>query len=387
MKILAIVQTIDMKYRLGTTPAWWGLMKALNQEGNEVVLSAYLGAPIETPWWDILPNPCELESMIFNYYLNKSGKREVGSRKNIISKLSGVMIDGYVKPKWKKFLLQAVENEKPDAVFITTIPLNHISGIASEIRAKFNIPVIFYDGDLPMSLPDYTAEGAFKFSMYDGNVDLGEYDLFLSCSRGVLTRLSEMGAKNVSCLYYATDTDVFKPIALDKEYDVFYYGHRSRGKEEQMDWMIKEPSLEMPNKKFLVAGQEYNANMGNAICMKSMSLPKWNIYCCKSKVNLNITKNIDRKTPMSSSARPFELAAMGCCMVSDAYLGIEEWFEECKEIIIVHNKEQAIKTYERLLEDKSGFREYMGNCARQRVLDEHTWRHRARKLIKLIRSL
>jgi len=37
MKILVICSTLDLKYKLGCTPSWWQLLKALHETGNEVI--------------------------------------------------------------------------------------------------------------------------------------------------------------------------------------------------------------------------------------------------------------------------------------------------------------------------------------------------------------
>jgi spore maturation protein CgeB len=85
----------------------------------------------------------------------------------------------------------------------------------------------------------------------------------------------------------------------------------------------------------------------------------------------------------SSTARPFELAALGCAMVSNPYLGIEEWFEPDREILVVHNADEAVATYRELLASRSRRRE-LGAAARARLLAEHTYCHRAQQLIRLL---
>jgi spore maturation protein CgeB len=85
----------------------------------------------------------------------------------------------------------------------------------------------------------------------------------------------------------------------------------------------------------------------------------------------------------SSSCRPFELAAAGAAIVANPYNGIERWFEPGSELILVEDAEQATQAYRDLLADP-GQAEDMGRRARERVLDEHTYRHRARQLLELL---
>jgi spore maturation protein CgeB len=85
----------------------------------------------------------------------------------------------------------------------------------------------------------------------------------------------------------------------------------------------------------------------------------------------------------SSSCRPFELAATGAAIVSNPYAGVERWFEPGSELLVVADAEEAVDAYRLLLDDPAQA-EGLGRRARERVLDEHTYRHRARRLLDLI---
>jgi len=87
----------------------------------------------------------------------------------------------------------------------------------------------------------------------------------------------------------------------------------------------------------------------------------------------------------SSSSRPFELGALGACIVANPYLGIEEWFEPEKELIVVNSAEEAIERYQYLLGNDRE-RIAIGGAARQRVLKQHTFRHRAQELMDIFKD-
>jgi spore maturation protein CgeB len=272
-------------------------------------------------------------------------------------------------------------------VFIYQVPLNHLNGIASNIQREFAIPVIYWDGDMPSSLPEYADGKSFRFSMYPG-ANINEYALYLTNSKGCIGKLHELGARKVDTLYYAADPDIFSRIDIDKSIDVFYYGHRNIGKEKQFDYMITEPSRLMPDKKFCIGGQDsvhHNTVNFDGALIPKLTLSQWRTVCNQSKINLNITKETDSFIYASSSARPFELAAMGCCIVSDMYSGITEWFTG-SDLIVVDSLEKAIDTYSYLLTNKYE-QVKMGISARNRILIQHTYRHRAEQLINMIRSL
>ena len=76
---------------------------------------------------------------------------------------------------------------------------------------------------------------------------------------------------------------------------------------------------------------------------------------------------------------------MGCCIVANPYLGIETWFEPGKEVFVVHSADEAVDRYRYLLTHDSE-RQAAGQAARERVLKEHTFQHRARQLVDIIES-
>jgi spore maturation protein CgeB len=87
--------------------------------------------------------------------------------------------------------------------------------------------------------------------------------------------------------------------------------------------------------------------------------------------------------PGSSTCRPFELAAAGAAIVSNPHAGIERWFEPGSELIVVEDADQALAAYQELLGDPAQA-EAMGARARERALDEHTYAHRARRVLDLL---
>ncbi len=386
MKLLIACSTMDLKYRMGATPAWWQLFKALHEVGNEVITTPYLGRPAESLWWRTYPNPCAWESILFNSLLDRGQVRAVGNG-GMFSSLSLTAIRKFIRPRWEKHILKILDREGDiGAILFFNVPLNHITGIPTTIKKTCDLPILYYDGDLPTSLPDYADTRSFKFSYYS-DADLAEYDVLLSSSKGAVPMLEGMGARSVDALYYGVDPDLYSPLQMQQDIDVFYYGHRSSQKVKQMNFMITEPSKALPVLHFMVGGRDYQkVELGRANTCGTLSISTWRTYCCRSKINLNITKEFDAQVYATSSARPFELASLGCCVVSDPYSGLDEWFETGKEMFVAHNAEEAIETY-RMLLSSEGLRRKTGELARNRVLKEHTYKHRAMQLLDIIRKI
>jgi spore maturation protein CgeB len=77
------------------------------------------------------------------------------------------------------------------------------------------------------------------------------------------------------------------------------------------------------------------------------------------------------------------LASCAAAIVANPYEGIERWFEPGHELLVVHDADEAVAAYRDLLDDPAQAEE-LGRRARERVLDEHTYRHRARRLLELV---
>ena len=140
----------------------------------------------------------------------------------------------------------------------------------------------------------------------------------------------------------------------------------------------------MAGSRFAVRGTGLG-DLGAAQQLPYLSFSKLREYVCRSKINLCITRGAHASVYASSSSRPFELGALGACIVANPYLGIEEWFEPEKELIVVNSAEEAIERYKHLLSNDRE-RSAIGSAARQRVLKQHTFRHRARELMRIVKS-
>src|SRR6476659_9581259 len=165
-KILAVASAVDLDFRYGCTPAWWQLWKGLCEEGVELIVTPYRGRPIESPWWRTAPNPTYVEGESF------------ARARGVVAKLKG---DAY---------LRRAEDNPEDGLgdrmtreviwrWVTRRWQKHLESlIPSALRRKYGIPVVFYDGDVPMSLPEFGGMDT-GFNWYP-EADPSEYDLLIS---------------------------------------------------------------------------------------------------------------------------------------------------------------------------------------------------------------
>ncbi|MFL5965384.1 MAG: glycosyltransferase [Gaiellaceae bacterium] len=390
-KILAVASAADLDFRYGCTPAWWQIWKGLYEAGADLIVTPYRGRAIESPWWRTAPNPLYREA---EAYASARGlaarlrgdtllrRDEENPADTVADRLTREAIWRYVTPRWQRHLERVIERERDvAAVLVFTVPMAHLRGIPTRIRERYGIPVVFYDGDVPMSLPEFGGMDT-GFNYYHG-ADPSEYDLVLSNSEGGLDRLRELGARRAEAVFWAADPELFAPAPVDKEYDVFFYGYGDKFRREWMRALIGEPSREPDAIDFALGGDDFRGDVGNARLIGDVPFNVFSQAISRARINLNITRRSHATVYASSTCRPFELAAAGAAIVSSPHDGIERWFEPGSEIRVVSTAAEAVAAYRELLADPAAA-EGMGRRARERVLDEHTYAHRARRILELL---
>ena len=390
MKLLVAASAVDLDFRYGCTPAWWQLWKGLYEEGVDLVVTPYRGRAVESPWWRTAPNPTFVEGESFarardvvarlkgDSYLRRA---EDNPEDGLGERMTREVIWRWVTPRWRRHLDALVRDERPDALVVFTVPMAHLRGIPSYLRERYGLPIVFYDGDVPMSLPEFGGMDT-GFNWYH-QADPSEYDLVVSNSEGGLERLRELGARRAEAVFWGADPDFFAPRDVEKQMDVFFYGYGDKFRREWMQTLVGEPSRALPDVDFALGGRDFQGDVGNARMTGDVPFNAFAGAISAARVNLCITRRSHATVYASSSCRPFELASAGAAIVANPYNGIERWFEPGAEIVIVEDAQQAIDAYRDLLADPAQAEE-LGRRARERVLDEHTYRHRARRLLELI---
>jgi hypothetical protein len=393
MKLLVVASSLDLQQPFSSTPSWWQLLKGLYENGVDLVVTTYQGPAIETLWWRAVPNPVKTQGDVFKL-VRDTARKIAGPPKQVqveapeeekpesaSERLIRQMAQTTIAPRWRSYLDDLLTQQPDiDAVLFLTIPMNHVTGVAAHLIATHRKPVFYHDGDLPASLPQFKGF-ASGFRIYQG-ADPGEYTAVLGNSVGALEHVKALGAKNVHTLQYAADPEVWAPLPVEQDLDAFFYGHGAEYREDWLHAMLAEPSVALPDRRFAVRGTRLG-DLGNTELLPYLSFSKLREYACRSKLNLVITRQAHASVFASSNSRPFELAALGACMVSSYYNGLEEWFEPDKEVVILDSQAEATERIQWLLEHDTE-RQQIGQAARARFLKEHTYKHRARELMDII---
>ena len=152
-----------------------------------------------------------------------------------------------------------------DAVVVFGVPMSHFRGLPNGCGSGSPIPVVFYDGDVPMSLPEYGGMDT-GFNNYHG-ADPGEYDLVVCNSEGGLGRLRELGARRAEAIFWGADPELFRPLPVEKTTDVYFYGYGEKFRAEWIEsWLWSRVAVwRMPD--FALGGNDFRSrHRERAVC-------------------------------------------------------------------------------------------------------------------------
>ena len=83
----------------------------------------------------------------------------------------------------------------------------------------------------------------------------------------------------------------------------------------------------------------------------------------------------------SPATRVFEAAGAGACIITDYWKGIDYFFEPGKEILVAENGAEVKQILAGLTSEKAT---EIGAAALQKVLEKHTYTHRAIELDRVL---
>jgi len=365
MTIIAVCPTLGLSEHYGTAPVWWQLFKALYELEVDTLAVPLFGSSVETVWWKSEKGPF--------YSWNCINRLPVIRRSQLLFTRS-------FKNAWWKWFVRKIKSERHVNVILwLSTPIHILKGFPTFIRRVAGVPCLYYDADAPRSLPQYD-----RYSQYEKDCDLSEFEAILIPSKGCAQQFKEMGANKVYTIYFGVDPMLYRPVKVLQDIDVSFYGRNDLGREDFVKYMLSIPAEKMSNRTFVFGGGgTYRVNLDHLHDVGEVPFSRFRRFCCRSRINLNIARKAFAEIYASSISRPFELASLSSCIVSNPCKGMSEWFELGKEIFVANNLKETLEIYDWLLTSED-VRLKAGELARKRVLREHSYAHRAKQLISLI---
>jgi spore maturation protein CgeB len=181
-------------------------------------------------------------------------------------------------------------------------------------------------------------------------------------------------------LYCSVDANLYFPEQREIKWDLGYMGTYSDDRQPSLDRLLLEPARRWSEGRFVVAGPQYPRSLRWPRNVKRFThLPpgKHRGFYNSQRFTLNVTRANMISAGFSPSVRLFEAAACGTPIISDSWPGIETFFKPDEEILIASSSDETLIYLDEITEVD---RRRMGYRARERVLSQHTARHRAAEL-------
>jgi spore maturation protein CgeB len=346
MKIVVFGLTISSSWGNGHATLWRGLCRALASRGHRVVF---------------------FERNVSYYAMNRDLHEVPGG--------TLILYDAWeeIRPRARAEITDA------DAVMVTSYCPDGIDATALALDAP-RATRVFYDLDTPITLSRLRSNESIG---YIGPRGLEDFDLVLSYTGGAaLDRLSaELGARRVKPLYGHVDPDQHRPVQPVGPYrsDLSYLGTYAPDRQEALQRLFIEPARLRPERRFVIGGAQYPQEFPwqpNIFFVQHLPPPEHPAFFSSSRLTLNITREAMAAMGWCPSGRLFEAAACGAPVLSDAWEGLDTFFEPGAEILIAHTCRDAVDALG--MSDQELGR--IARASRERVLEEHTSARRAREL-------
>lgn len=239
-------------------------------------------------------------------------------------------------------------------------------------------PCGFYDIDTPVTLAKLE-RGDFEYLAPEL---IPGYDIYLSFTGGPLLEHLErkLGSPCARPLYCSVDPDLYYPAPAAIQWDMGYLGTYSDDRQPTLDRLLVEPARRWRQGRFVLAGPQYPAAIDwppNLRRIEHLPPARHREFYCAQRVTLNVTRQDMVRAGYSPSVRLFEAAACGRCILSDAWDGLNCFFEPGREILVARTTEEALDCLRSISDEELGD---IGRRARRRVLAAHTAQHRAWEL-------
>ena len=241
---------------------------------------------------------------------------------------------------------------------------------------------VFWDVDAPATLARVHANPRDPF-----RAAIPEYALIFTYGGGppVVNAYKALGARECVPIYNAVDADTHHPDSRDARYagDLNLLVNRLPDREARIEEFFFRPANRLPERVFTLGGNGWTGKAvpRNVNVVGHVYTADHNRFNCSSLAVLSVNREDMAQTGYSPATRVFEAAGAGACLISDAWTGLEQFFEPDVEVLSAASGAEVVEHLARLTPATA---EQIGRAAYRRVLAEHTYAHRVAKVLEAL---
>jgi spore maturation protein CgeB len=244
--------------------------------------------------------------------------------------------------------------------------------------------VVFWDVDAPATLSRLETNPADPLRQL-----VPDYDRVLTYGGGdrVVERYRRLGARSCVPIYNALDPETHHPVALDSGYraDLSALVNRLPDREARVEEFFFTAVETLTDRHFVLAGAGWEDRVAARNLRYLGHLPPGahNAFNCSALAVLNVTRDSMVENGWSPATRVFEAAGAGACLISDAWEGLDAFLTPGAEVIACRSGREVAQA---MLELDTETARQIGAAARERILADHTYAHRAREVEQVLEA-
>jgi spore maturation protein CgeB len=235
--------------------------------------------------------------------------------------------------------------------------------------------VAFWDVDAPATLDRVERDPADPFRAL-----IPRYDAVFTYGGGapVVDAYHALGARRCVPIYNALDPATHHRVAPDPRFaaQLGFLGNRLPDRERRVDEFFVRAARALPDQRFLLGGAGWHdkALPDNVDYLGHVFTRDHNAFNTTPLAVLNISRDSMAAYGFSPATRVFEAAGAGACVITDAWIGIEQFLEPDREVLVARDGDEVAHHLRALDPASAGA---IGERAQARMLREHTYAHRA----------
>jgi spore maturation protein CgeB len=243
---------------------------------------------------------------------------------------------------------------------------------------------LFWDVDAPATLAELRADASHPLHRA-----LTLLDMVLTYGGGppVIEAYEGFGARRCVPVYNALDPATHHPAAPDARFaaDLSFLGNRLPDREARVEEFFLRAAALRPERRFLIGGNgwETKGMPGNVRHLGHVFTRDHNAFNCSSAAVLNIARDSMAQVGYSPATRVFEAAGAGACLITDAWVGVEQFLQPDQEVLVARDGQDVAEHLAALTPERA---RAIGEAGRQRVLAEHTYGRRGAQVDALLRE-
>ncbi|HZR04424.1 MAG TPA: glycosyltransferase [Candidatus Udaeobacter sp.] len=213
------------------------------------------------------------------------------------------------------------------------------------------------------------------------------YDFVFTYGGGppVVQGYESLGARLCVPIYNGLDPETHHPVPPDARFnaDLGFLGHRLPDREARVEEFFLTTAEQLPEQQFLLGGIGWDTKSlpDNVRNIGHVYTADHNAFNCTPRAVLNISRASMARYGFSPATRVFEAAGAAACLITDAWKGIENFFEPGEEILVAATGEEVAAHIADLTPKRA---RTIGQAACQRVLAQHTYAQRAAQLDEIL---